>query len=82
MKKLYELLGLLIQDHDRRDGLPPEDWDPPEKLRYPAEISRKTPADLIPIFGQRSYLSEALEGVRLARSKLGKLLCLHPGFFL
>jgi HTH-type transcriptional regulator / antitoxin HigA len=85
-EKLYRLLGLLIQDYDRRHALPPTNDTPAEKLQYLLEISAKTPADLIPIFGQKSHVSEALKGKRPISAdqarKLGKLFKLDPGYFI
>ena len=84
--KLLRLLSLLIQDYDRRHALPPDGSPPAERLRYLLEISGKTPADLLPIFGQRSHVNEALTGKRPISAgqarKLGKLFRVNPGYFL
>jgi len=84
--KLMRLLGLLIQDYDRRHALPPDESTPAERLAYVLEVSRKTPSDLLSIFGQRSHVSEALKGRRSISAeqarKLGKMFHLNPGYFL
>ena len=84
--RLVKLLGLLIQDYDRRHVLPPLDEPPEKRLQYVLEIARKTPADLVPIFGQKSHVSEALKGKRPISAdharKLGKMFRLNPGYFL
>jgi len=81
-----KLLGLLIQDYDRRHALPRLDDTPADRLQYLLEVSGKTPADLAPIFGQKSHVSEALKGKRPISAaqarKLGKLFRLNPGYFL
>jgi HTH-type transcriptional regulator/antitoxin HigA len=84
--RLMRLLALLIEDYDRRHGLPPDDSTPAERLRFLLEHSGKTPAGLLPIFGQRSHVNEALNGKRKigaeqARS-LGKLFSVQPGLFI
>lgn len=65
--KLMRLLALLIEDYDRRHALPPEDDTPGDRLRFRLEHSGKSPADLLPVFGQRSHVSEALNGIRQIR---------------
>jgi len=84
--RLYDLLLVLIQDYDQRHALPPPDETPAERLRYLLEVSGKTPADLLPIFGQRSHVNEALNGKRsisvIQARKLGELFHLKPGYFL
>jgi HTH-type transcriptional regulator/antitoxin HigA len=84
--KLMRLLGLLVQDYDARHALPPDDSTPAEYLQFLMEHSGKTNADLIPIFGQRSHVSEALKGKRpisvAQAKKLGVLFRLNPGLFL
>ena len=84
--RLMDLLGVLIQDYDRRHGMPPDDSTPAERLQFLMEHSGKTSADLLPIFGQRSHVHEALTGKRgisaLQARKMGKLFHVHPGFFL
>jgi HTH-type transcriptional regulator/antitoxin HigA len=84
--RLMRLLALLIEDYDRRHELPPDDSTPAERLQFLLERSGKTPADLLPIFGQRSHVNEALNGkrkigVEQAR-KLGKLFSVHPSLFI
>src|SRR5438309_11711786 len=58
--KLMRLLALLIEDYDRRNALPPDDAGPADRLRFLLEHSGKSAADLVPIFGQRSHVTEAL----------------------
>jgi len=85
-EKLYRLLALLIQDYDRRHAFPPDRSTPGERLQYVLEVSRKAPADLIPIFGQKSHVSEALKGSRPISAdqarKLGKMFHMNPGYFI
>jgi antitoxin component HigA of HigAB toxin-antitoxin module len=84
--KLFRLLSLLIQDYDRRHALPPDDSTTAERLQYLLEVSGRTPADLLPIFGQRSHVNEALNGKRPVSAaqarKLGEMFHLNPGYFL
>ena len=84
--KLVRLLGLLIEDYDRRHGMPDQEDTPAEKLQFLMEHSGKTSADLIPIFGQRSHVSEALSGKRKISADqaraLGKLFGVKAGLFL
>jgi HTH-type transcriptional regulator/antitoxin HigA len=84
--KLMRLLALLIEDYDRRNALPPDDGAPAERLRFLLEHSGKTPASLIPIFGQRSHVNEALNGKRRISAeqarKLGKMFGVGPGLFI
>ena len=84
--ELFHLLVLLIQDYDRRHALPREESTPAQRLQYLMDVSAKKPADLVPLFGQVSHVSEALNGKRpisldQAR-KLGKLFHVKAGFFL
>jgi hypothetical protein len=44
--KLMRLLGVLIEDYDRRHSLPPDDSTPAERLRFLVEHAGKTAADL------------------------------------
>ena len=84
--RLMRLLGLLIEDYDRRHGMPDKEDTPAEKLQFLIEHSGKTSADLLPIFGQRSHVSEALSGKRTISADqaraLGKLFSVKPGLFL
>jgi len=84
--KLMHLLGLLIQDYDRRHAMPPDDSAPADRLQFLLEHSGKTAADLLPVFGQRSHVHEALTGKRAISApqarKLGQLFHVHPGLFL
>jgi HTH-type transcriptional regulator/antitoxin HigA len=86
-KKLMDLLGLLIQDYDRRNALPAAKSTPAEILQYLVEQSGKSAAELLsPIFGQRSHVSEALSGKRGISAEqareLGKMFHVNPGLFL
>jgi len=80
------LLGVLIADYDERNSLPPEESSPAERLRFLLEHSGKEPADLIPVFGQRSHLKEALNGKREISAaqarKLARLFAVKPGLFI
>jgi HTH-type transcriptional regulator/antitoxin HigA len=84
--KLMRLLSLLIEDNDRRHDMPPDDSTPAERLQFPLEHSGKTQADLLPVFGQPSQVSEAVNGKRPIRApqarKLGRMLRVEPGLFL
>ena len=84
--KLFRLLSLLIQDYDRRHAVLRDGATPAERLEYLLEVSGKTPADLLSVFGQRSHVSEALKGKRRISAaqarKLGELFRLNPGYFL
>jgi antitoxin component HigA of HigAB toxin-antitoxin module len=55
-------------------------------LQFLMEHSEKTSADLLPVFGQRSHVNEALNGKRPISAeqarKLGKLFSVKPGLFL
>ena len=55
--KLMDLLGVLIEDYDRRHCLPPEASTPADRLQFLLAHSEKTQADLLPIFGQRSHVN-------------------------
>ena len=84
--KLMDLLGVLIEDFDRRNSLPPGDGTPAERLRFLMEHSATPAADLLSIFGQRSHVNEALNGrrpisIEQAR-KLGKMFSVNPGLFI
>jgi HTH-type transcriptional regulator / antitoxin HigA len=84
--KLMRLLGLLIQDYDRRNALPPDGSTPAERLRFLLEHSDKTQNDLVAVFGQRSHVSEALNGKRKISAeqarKLGEMFRVQPGLFI
>jgi HTH-type transcriptional regulator/antitoxin HigA len=85
--KLMRLLGILIQDYDRRNALPPEKSTPAELLQFLVEHSGRSAAELLsPVFGQRSHVSEALSGKRAISApqarKLGALFRVSPGLFL
>ena len=84
--RFMRLLGLLIQDYDRRNALPPADDSPAERLQFLMKTSGKMAADLVPVFGQKSHVSEALSGARPISAdqarQLGKMFHLNPGYFL
>jgi HTH-type transcriptional regulator/antitoxin HigA len=84
--RLMDLLGVLIEDFDRRHSLPPDDGTPSERLRFLMEHSARPSSDLLPVFGQRSHVNEALNGKRpisieQAR-RLGKMFSVTPGLFI
>ncbi|HEY4282838.1 MAG TPA: hypothetical protein VGM62_07205 [Chthoniobacterales bacterium] len=84
--KLMNLLALLVEDYDRRNALPPEDRTPAEMVRFLMEHSGRVAADLVPVFGQRSHVNEALNGKRPISGeqsrRLGKLFGVAPGLFI
>jgi HTH-type transcriptional regulator/antitoxin HigA len=84
--KLMRLLGLLVQDYDMRHGMPPEESTAAERLQFLLEHSGKTSADLLPVFGQRSHVHEALTGKRPISAaqarKLGEMFSMNPNLFL
>lgn len=72
--RFMRLLGVLIQDYDQRHSTPPEESTPAERLEFLLEQSGKTRADLLPIFGQKSHVSEVLSGKRaISRAQAEKL---------
>ena len=83
--KLMRLLAVLIEDYDRRHALPPDESTPAGRLQFLLEHSGKTPADLIPVFGQRSHVNEALNGKRKISAeqarKLAKMFNVNAGLF-
>jgi HTH-type transcriptional regulator/antitoxin HigA len=84
--RLMDLLGVLVEDFDRRNRLPPDDGTPSERLRFLMEHSARPSSDLLPIFGQRSHVNEALNGKRpisinQAR-RLGRMFSASPGLFI
>jgi antitoxin component HigA of HigAB toxin-antitoxin module len=84
--KLMRLLGVLIEDYDRRHAMPPDDSTPAELLQFLMQHSGKNTAELLPVFGQPSHLKEALNSKRpisvdQAR-KLGKIFSVNPGLFI
>ena len=85
--KLMRLLLLLIADYDRRHAMPPDDSTPAEYLQFLVEHSGKSATELLlPVFGQRSHVHEALTGKRgisaTQARKLGQLFHIAPGLFL
>jgi HTH-type transcriptional regulator/antitoxin HigA len=84
--KLMDLLGVLILDYDRRHSMPPEDSTPEEILQFLVEQSGKAAHDLLmPVFGEPSHVSEALNGQRRISAEqareLGRLFSVKPGLF-
>jgi antitoxin component HigA of HigAB toxin-antitoxin module len=84
--RLMKLLGLLVEDYDRRHGMPPDNSTPAELLQFLLDHSGKTSADLLPVFGQRSHVHEALRGKRpislVQARKLASLFNVQPGLFI
>ncbi len=85
--KLMRLLALLVEDYDKRHALPPDDSTPAELLQFLVDHSGKSATELLlPIFGQRSHVNEALNGKRPISApqarKLGQLFSVKPGLFL
>ena len=85
--KLMRLLLLLVEDYDRRHAMPPDDSTPAERLQFLVEHSGKSATELLlPVFGQRSHVNEALNGKRALSAaqarKLGDLFQMAPGLFL
>jgi HTH-type transcriptional regulator/antitoxin HigA len=84
--KLMRLLALLIEDYDRRNALPPDNATPAELLQFLLEHSAKRSADLLPIFGQRSHVNEALNGRRKISAeqarRLARMFSVNAGLFI
>jgi len=84
--RLMRLLAVLIEDYDRRHAIPAETSSPAERLRFLLEHSGKKPSDLLPVFGQRSHVNEALNGRReisLGKARrLAKLFGVKAAVFL
>jgi antitoxin component HigA of HigAB toxin-antitoxin module len=85
-EKLMDLFGVLIEDYDRRHCLPPDESTPADRLQFLLAHSGKTAADLLPVFGQRSHVNEAVNGIRKISAgqarKLAKLFSVQPGLFI
>ena len=67
--------------------MPPDDSQPHKLLQFLVEHSGKKADELLkPIFGQRSHVSEALNGKRPISAdqarKLGRLFSVDPGLFI
>jgi antitoxin component HigA of HigAB toxin-antitoxin module len=79
------LLALLVEEYDRRNAWPPDDAGPADRLRFLLEHSGKAPSDLLPVFGQRSHVNEALNGKRrisaVQARKLAEIFGVGPGLF-
>ena len=85
--RLMDLLAVLIEDYDRQHGMPPDNSTPAERLQFLVEHSGKSATELLlPVFGQRSHVNEALNGKRAISAaqarKLGQLFHMPPGLFL
>ena len=85
--RLMDLLAVLIEDYERQHGMPPDNSTPAERLQFLVEHSGKSATELlVPVFGQRSHVNEALNGKRAISAaqarKLGQLFQLPPGLFL
>lgn len=84
-ESLMNLLGVLIEDYDRRNAMPPDDSTPAEILSFLMEHSGKKPGALLSVFGQRSHVHEALTGTRKISAeqarKLAKIFSVKPGLF-
>ena len=84
--KLVRLLAVLVEDYDRRHALPPDNAAPAERIAFLLEQTGKTQADLIPVFGQRSHVHEALNGKRKIgieqANRLAKLFGVRAGLFI
>jgi antitoxin component HigA of HigAB toxin-antitoxin module len=84
--RLMRLLGVLIEDYDRRVAMPPDNSSPAEILQFLIDQSGKRTVDLLPVFGQRSHVNEALNGKRPISAeqarKLGALFSVRAGLFI
>ncbi len=84
--RLMRLLAVLVEDYDRRHAIPADTSTPAERLRFLLEHSGKKPSDLLPVFGQRSHVNEALNGRReisLEKARrLAKLFGVKTAIFL
>lgn len=84
--KLMDLLGVLIEDYDRRNALPPDNATPADRLRFLMEHSGKAPSDLLPVFGQRSHVNEVLNEKRKINAeqarKLAEMFSVGAGLFI
>ena len=80
------LLGVLIEDYDRRNCLSSVDSSPADCLRFLMRHSAMGPSDLLEIFRQRSHVNEALNGKRKISAdqarKLGHMFSVKPGLFI
>ncbi len=83
--RLMRLLAVLVEDYDRRNRMPPDDSTPAERLQFLMDHSGKNAADLLPIFGQRSHVNEAVTGKRPISAdqarRLGQIFSVNPGLF-
>ena len=84
--RLMRLLAVLVEDYDHRHALPPVESTPAERLQYLLEASGRAPGDLVPVFGQRSHVHEALKGKRPISAeharKLARMFRVNPGLFI
>jgi len=84
--RLMRLLGVLVEDYDRRHSLPPAESTPAERLTCLLETSGRTSADLLQVFSQRSHVHEALKGKRPISAaqarRLATMFRVKPGLFI
>ena len=84
--RLMRLLALLVEDYDRRNAMTRDQATPAERLRFLMEHSGKSSAHLLPVFGQRSRVNEALNGRRKISAEparqLAKLFNVAAGLFI
>ena len=84
--RLMGLLAVLIKDYDQRNAMPPADIAPADLLKFLMDEAGLIPPDLLPVFGQRSHVNEALNGKRkisLAQArKLADLFSVKPAVFI
>jgi antitoxin component HigA of HigAB toxin-antitoxin module len=84
--RLMRLLAVLVEDYDHRHALPPDDSTPGERLRYLLYASGQTATALLPVFGQRGHVHEALAGKRPISARqareLGALFAVGPGLLI
>jgi len=82
---LCELLFKLIDDYQERHTIIPE-LAPSEMLRALLDESGKRQADLVPIFGSRSRVSDAVNGKRAISKeqakRLGEYFRVSPAAFI
>ena len=84
--RLMRLLMVIIEDYDRRFPMPMAGTSPHEMLAFVMEESGRPNSDLLPVFGTRSHVSEALTGKRPISAdqarKLGAMFHVKPGLFI
>lgn len=76
LKDHYELLGVLIQDYERKE-FPPEKPSVIDAILFEMDQRELSPKDMIKYLGSRSKVSEVLSGARgLSKAMIKKL---HKG---